>query len=76
MAMIMRKERMTATAMAQSGMAQMACPFADVASVPEVHLTGIGFHPHGGQAEAGNLSGHADALVLRFVGQREALAQL
>jgi len=60
----------------QSGMAQVACPFAYVASVPDIRFSGVGLHAHGGQAEAGYFGGHGDALLLRVVGQREALAEV
>jgi len=57
-------------------MAQVACPFTYIASVPDIHFPGVGLHPHGGQAEAGDLSGHADTLLLRLIGQREALSEV
>jgi len=56
-------------------MAQVAGPFADSFSVTDVDLSAVSFHPHGGQAEARHFSGHADGGVVRFVGQRETLAE-
>jgi len=59
----------------QLGMAQVASPVSNVLRVPDIHLTGVGLHPHGGQADAGHFGGHADGGIIRFVGQREALSE-
>jgi len=58
-------------------MMRLGCgPVSDALGVPDIHLTGVGLHAHGGQAEAGYFGGHGDALLLRVVGQREALAEV